>query len=235
MRKLLMLIAVLFTSSGISGVANAGALVVIASTSPGIKTGAVIDGRYPISVQPGRAITLVSADGRTLKIAGPYSGAPDPSSGAQRTELLAALSQIVARPAKDTSSAGIMRTGLQATKNPWLIDPADRGRQCVRLDRPLRLWRPMPIGQVQASLQSYSLGTAPVRWDDGNNEAHWPRMLPVREGETYQIKFRKTHRVRNITIHLMPRELRNDASMVVWMYSRGCLRQARTLLDRLQG
>lgn len=235
MRRFLTFAAILGFVTTASVAAQAASLVVISSQGAGLKVGAVIDGRTPISLRRGASVAFVSADGRTLKLSGPYSGPPDPSGGAQDSELLVALSGIVARSGNGTSSAGIMRSSLYASSNPWVIDVGRTGSHCVRTDRPVLLWRAMAFGGASASLRSNSLGRTRVKWESGNYEAHWPQDLAVRDGETYRLRYRASMRSRHLTIHLLPQDLPNDASRVVWMHRKGCVNQARSLLTQMRG
>ena len=67
---------------------QAGDLVVIASTDPSLEVGVVIDGSRPISVAANISVVLVSSDGRTIKLSGPYNGAPDTSSTSSDNRLV---------------------------------------------------------------------------------------------------------------------------------------------------
>ncbi len=212
--------------------ARAGQLVVIAVAGSDIGVGSIVDGGKPIKLADGAVITFVSADGRTLKIKGPYTGIPDPTPGAGGTGLLDALSDIVQPADKDVSTAGIMRTIVYAPKDPWVIDSGQSGAHCALRDRPAPLWRAMAVGPASASLKAGGR-EAPVRWEDGSYTAPWPAELPLRDGESYELHFTVTKRIERLSVHLIPAELRGEAQRAVWMHRKGCQAQARALLESL--
>ena len=236
------LAAVLALLAATSGAARAGELVVIASTDSEFGVGSVLDGRQAIQVADGQSVTLVSSDGRTLKLRGPYSGRPDPApdaggaAGAGGSALLDALADIVKPTAQDVSTAGIMRSSLYAPKQPWVIDSGQSGAHCVLPGRPALLWRPIAIGAASAALKADadpSGGPAGVIWQDGSYTAPWPAGLPFADGATYQLEFTVTGKTRRLSIHQVPGDLDSDVSRAVWMHAKGCTAQAKALLGTL--
>ncbi len=229
------LAAVLALLAATSSAARAGELVVIASTDSEIGIGSVIDGGRAIQLAEGHSVTLVSADGRTLKLEGPYLGRPDPApatGGTGGSDLLDALSDIVKPTETDVSTAGIMRSSLYAPRQPWVIDSGQSGAHCVLPGRPILLWRPIAIGSVAASLKAPD-GQAGVTWQDGSYTTPWPAELPLTDGATYQLEFTFTGKSQRLSIHQVPGELDSDVSRAVWMHEKGCTVQARALLGTL--
>ena len=132
----LALAAALALLAATTSAARAGELVVIASTDSEIGVGSVLDGARAIQLADGNSVTLVSSDGRTLKLRGPYLGRPDPLPDTGSSGLLDALSDIVKPTENDVSTAGIMRSSLYAPKQPWVIDSGQSGAHCVLPGRP---------------------------------------------------------------------------------------------------
>ncbi len=233
------LVATLALLAATSGAARAGELVVIASTDTDIELGSVLDGTRAIEVADGNSVTLISSDGRTLKLRGPYSGAPDPApnnGGAGGATLLDALSDIVKPTGNDVSTAGIMRSSLYAPREPWVIDSGQSGAHCVRTGHPALLWRPIAIGATSAALEAdagQTSGQAGVTWQDGSYTAPWPAELPLADGATYRLEFAITGTIRRLSIHQVPGELASDVSRAVWMHQKGCTAQAKALLGTL--
>ncbi len=233
------LAAVLALLAATSGAARAGELVVIASTDSEFGIGSVLDGRQAIQVADGHSVTLVSSDGRTLKLQGPYSGTPDPApdtGDAGGTALLDALSDIVRPTAQDVSTAGIMRSSLYAPKQPWVIDSGQSGAHCVLPGRPALLWRPIAIGAASAALKAdggQAPGQADVTWQDGSYTAPWPAGLPLADGASYQLEFAVTGKTLRLSIRQVPGDLDSDVSRAVWMHENGCTAQAKALLGTL--
>ena len=186
---------------------RAGELVVIASTDSEIGVGSVLDGSRAIQLATGNSVTLVSADGRTLKLKGPYLGRPDPvpdTRGAGGTDLLDALSDIVRPAEKDVSTAGIMRSSLYAPNEPWVIDSGRSGAHCVMPGRPTLLWRPIAVGGASAALKAdagQSGAQADVTWQDGSYTVPWPAGLPLADGTTYQLEFTVSGKTQRLSIH----------------------------------
>ncbi len=226
------LAAVLALLTAASGAARAGELVVIASTDSEFGVGSVLDGARAIQLADGHSVTLVSSDGRTLKLQGPYSGRPDPLPDTGDSGLLAALSDIVKPTEQNVSTAGIMRSSLYAPKQPWVIDSGQSGAHCVLPGRPTLLWRPIAIGSVAASLKAPD-GQAGVTWQEGSYTTPWPSELPLADGASYQLEFTFTGKSPLLSIHQVPGELDSDVSRAVWMHEQGCTVQARVLLGTL--
>ncbi len=219
-----------------SSAAWARELVVIASNDSGIGVGTMLDGGQAIQVADGNSITLISSDGRTLKLQGPYSGQPDPApdtGAAGGAGLLAALSDIVNPAEKDVSTAGIMRASLYAAKEPWVIDSSRAGAHCVLAGRPAQLWRPIAIGATSAAVKADTGQSAGVTWQDGSFTAPWPATLPVVDGASYRIVFTVTGKALPLSIHQVPDTLDSDVSRAVWMHENGCTAQAKALLGTL--
>ena len=226
------LAAALALVAAISSAARAGELVVIATTGSEIGLGSVLDGSKRIQLAAGAAVTLISADGRTLKFTGPYSGAPDAAPDTGRTDLLDALSDIVKPAEPDVSTAGIMRASIYAPKEPWVIDSGQPGAHCVLPGRPVPLWRPIAIGTASASLKAAE-GQATVTWEDGSYTAPWPADLPLADGASYELEFTVSGKTRRLSIHQIPGELDDDLARALWMHDRGCTPQAKALLAEL--
>ena len=232
----LALAAALALLAATTSAARAGELVVIASTDSEIGVGSVLDGARAIQLADGNSVTLVSSDGRTLKLRGPYLGRPDPLPDTWSSGLLDALSDIVKPTENDVSTAGIMRSSLYAPKQPWVIDSGQSGAHDVLPGRPALLWRPIAIGAASAALKAdadQAGGQADVTWRDGSYTAPWPADLPLADGVTYQLEFAVSGTTRRLSIHQVPGDLDSDVSRAVWMHENGCTAQARALLGTL--
>ena len=56
--------------------ALAGQFVVIASDDPALKRGCIVTDASPITVAAGSMVTLLSEQGRSIRLQGPFSGRP---------------------------------------------------------------------------------------------------------------------------------------------------------------
>ena len=233
MSRFFHILAAVAVSAGLAFSVQAAELVVVASTAPDYQVGLVVDGDDPIHVVQGTEITLISSTGLPVKLVGPFDGVPDLSGKKGKTGLVAALSDVIMASQQNTSSAGIMRAALFGSGDPWVIDSGLSGNYCIAGSKPVMFWRAITIGEVQASLKTGGQH-AQIVWAAGDNTAEWPRDFPLSGGETYQLEFTTTKKVRDYTIHRVPEDLQTDAHKVVWMHAKGCGKQAAILLARLQ-
>src|SRR6185312_4746276 len=89
-KRLLISAALVFAFAATS--AQAGQMVVAEARGIGLKPGAMLDTSKPLVLTEGQHVTLISSTGATLKLDGPYSGAPDTDKGGTGIgEKLAAL------------------------------------------------------------------------------------------------------------------------------------------------
>lgn len=233
MKRVIHALAVVAVSVGFSLSVHAAELVVVASTAPDYKVGMVVDGNDPIRVAKGGEVTFISSAGVPLKLVGPYKGVPDTSGNRGEAGLVDALSDVIRSAPQNTASAGVMRASLFESGDPWLIDSSKAGSYCVAGSKPVMFWRAIIIGEVQASLEVGGQRSRIV-WAAGSHTAEWPVGLPVSDGETYQLEFTASKKLRKYTLHRVPENLPTDAHKVVWMHGKGCGIQASILLTRLQ-
>ncbi len=233
MNRTLQILSILAVSLGLTISVHAAELVVVASTAPGFKVGAVVNGSNPIRLAQGSEVTFISSAGQPVKLVGPYEGVPDAPSGAGDPSLVDALSDVIRSVPQNTASAGVMRASMFATKDPWVIDVSQAGNHCVALDKPPMLWRAITIGPVIASLKSGDQ-EAEVAWTGGSHTAPWPAELPLRDGQRYELHFIASKKTQKLTLHRVPDDLPTDAHKVVWMHKKGCAQQAAVFLARLQ-
>ena len=150
--------------------------------------------------------------------------------------MLDALADIVKPTAQDVSTAGIMRSSLYASAQPWVIDSGQSGAHCVLPGRPALLWRPIAIGAASAVLKAddgQAGEQAGVTWRDGSYTAPWPVALPLADGATYRLEFAVSGKTQRLSIHQLPGDLDSDVSRAVWMHAQGCTAQAKALLGTL--
>ena len=124
------------------GPANAAQLVVIASTAPNLKLGAIIDGAKTITLPQGSSVTLISSEGKTIKLKGPYEGQPDSSPSTSSSDLLQSLSRLVAGPPENDPSLAVFRSGAgSARPGVWSINVDRSGIYCALPNKSVAFWR----------------------------------------------------------------------------------------------
>lgn len=217
---------------------EAGELVVIASGEPSLRVGSVIDGGDPIAVAAGASVVLVSEDGRTISLTGPFTGAPDPSPPTADGGLVDSLSRLIADEAGSPETLAVFRSGLGKTPigrpDVWGIRIAEAGRYCVRPDRPPMLWWPAArTGAVVKLSEAGEQATGVrIRWPASKKYAPWPDALAISDSATYVVRFRASDPGTEIETVLMP-ALETDAHRAAWMAEHGCPRQALAVLDAM--
>ena len=211
--------------------AEAGQLVVLESTAPSYKGGTVLDGAKSISVPAGAKITVVSEDGVSRQIVGPYKGVPESKAAAGKSngKLIAALSGLLKEREKSSSSLGTIRSGNKksdSVNNPWHISTDASGDRCVPANKQVILYR-----QDDSHAVGLTIRAAGSRKDtSGNWKAGWKSLrLPerfsseVKDGARYKVSLDEASV--NLTFHVMPGNLTSPADQAAWMAEKHCRAQ----------
>lgn len=226
-----------FVGTGIAaaGVAEAGEMVVLKSTSAALKEGSVIDGAQPLKLDAGASVTLIGADGSMVRLRGPYNGTPAqaPLRGAGKPGIVKALGAILSERKVSTASLGVLRsTGGSGgpLADPWMVNVDGSGTRCIRRDIVV-LWRGDATRDQRLTITRTKIGmTTQAQWAAGD------RVLPV-SGRKFKDSARYTverggRRV-DLTMRVMPGELTGVAEQAAWMAGVGCKQQALALLDTI--
>ncbi len=235
MYKLRILVLTVFSLS-FWATTNAAQLVVISSDSPALKTGAIVDGAASITLAPGATVTLISPEGKTIKLKGPYKGKPEPSPSAKTNHLLNSLSRIVTGPPENDPSLAVFRAAPGAARpDVWAINVGRSGVYCVRADRPATLWRAQAGKEIVLTVKQVGGRQRETRkeWPQGKRTMIWPAELPLADGATYLARPMGGYQWANLTILLVPTELPTQAHRAAWMAENGCARQARILVGAI--
>ena len=206
-------------------------VVVMASNVDGIAPGQVLDGAESIEVPANGTLTLITADGRSITLTGPYSGAPAIASTAGDRALVAALSALLSG-GEGAPALGVVRgTGGAGPDDPWLVDVTHSGDHCVRGTATARLWRPRADQVGVLSLRAVETGER-VRadWNQGESTLAWPATVPLADGANYFARLNRGITARRLVLHVVPDGLATEAHRAVWMAQHGCVDQARSLL-----
>jgi len=217
---------------------RANDLVVIASSDPSVELGAVIDGSRSMSVAANASVVLVSSAGRTIKVTGPYRGAPDPSDSGSEGRLTGSLSRLIATDIASTTRLAASRGGAKrapaSRPDIWGIDVAHAGTYCLRPDRSAMLWwdaaRSGAI--VSISRAGHTSSSVRIRWPSGKRHLPWPEELALSDRATYVARFRSNDTGEELVTIMMP-DLNTDAHRAAWMSEHGCNSQALGVLDAM--
>jgi len=211
---------------------------VMSSTVASLEEGAMIDGAAALEVPAGGRVTLVAKSGAVVTLEGPHSGPLAAAGGTAATEagLFDALGELFQGREKQAQAGVYRNIGPLATlEDPWAIDTTRWGRYCVLPGAPVRLWRADTSQAASLKIKHARTGAdATVNWGRGDEMTTWPEALAAEDGTTYLVRRQGNAAARRITIHVIPASLAGDAERVVWMARRGCINQARLVLDRIR-
>ncbi len=190
-------------------------LVVIEARGLSMQAGQVIDDSTPLVLKEGQRITLIAANGSTLKLRGPYDQAPGSGEGG--------------------TGPGVVRAGAAAAKlpEPWVVDVSRPGNRCVRDGDPIVFWRPASGTTANLTItpldKSWKIATT---WPSGADRLVVPPNLPVPGRPIYLIELDETQSA--ITVNSIPGAVSSDAMRAAWMIEKGCQAQAEALLAVLR-
>ncbi|MEI6987159.1 MAG: hypothetical protein WCK65_13620 [Rhodospirillaceae bacterium] len=204
-------------------------MVVVRAAGGSLKPGQTVATGVVLRLPPGATATLMSQDGKTVSLTGPFSGAPESVrvTGGD-PKVVTALSRLLTAGTTDKASLGVTR-GTHI-RDPYAITK-DGGSHCQVADRPPEFTRGMAIGSASVSITSAAGTESTVNWDDGSATAAWPPGMPFIDG-TYLLGSGRTAPVKLI-IRRMPSDVIGMAAQAAWMGEHGCRVQALALLDSI--
>jgi len=207
----------------------AGQLVVVEARGIGLQPGAALDDGKPVVLQEGQHLTLIAANGVTLKLDGPYNQVPEvPQSGdVIQLAINALVTQQGAR-----SEIGATRAGRTTTvlPDPWLIDVSQSGTVCLLEGQQPIFWRPSAAVAAEMSVWPTDRSwRAHATWPAGSDRLLIPETLPVHGGATYLISLNGSEQVA-VTVSLVPANLSSIPMRAAWMAHQRCEAQAEALL-----
>lgn len=214
--------------------ARAGELVVVEARGIALPLGTTIDDTQPLSLKQGQHVTLIAADGSTMKLDGPYDKAPAVTEKGGDDAGAAAIRALLTQ-ANTRTEPGIVRGGTTQVvlPTPWVLDVSRNGVVClIEGDKPV-LWREDASAEAPLSiLPGDRTWRAEATWTQGKSFLRVPGDLPIAGGKTYNIRLGKQESV--ITVKTVPNTLPNDAARTAWLRDVGCDAQAAALLKTLK-
>ncbi len=230
MRRGLGAVSVLVAVGVASFAAAAGEVVVIASNLPGVTAGATVNGERVVELAAGQRIAVVTGTGRSITRTGPYSGPLAADSGPADRSLLNALASLVSVDKGGRTTLGAIRAAPKGSpRDPWAIDIARAGDQCVLDGAAPMLWRANAAFQETLVIAG-SAGEATLDWPAKAAMVAWPAALALADRESYLVRYGSAAEPKRLVLHLVPPALPTDAHKAAWMAERGCTRQARAVL-----
>lgn len=209
--------------------------VVVDAAGGGLVPGQAVDGAKPLVLAVGQKVTLVTADGRTVRLAGPFNGPPVPGPEPAEGSVSGSLTHMFAARSTDNSSLGVVRGAADQppVPEPWLVDVRHGGSRCLREGEVTLFWLEKPLdhpGELVVAPADRSWSARAV-WPAGAPRLAIPATLPLRDRHTYTVSLDGAEAP--TTVHVLPRSVRTDAARAAWMAEMGCEAQATALAAQL--
>jgi len=218
-------LAALVLSTGMAAAAN---LTVVEARGIALAPGSTVDSTKPLVLKQGQHVTLISDDGATLSIDGPYNAPPTAGTGGK--SLGATLAALGTERNARTGEAGVTR-GAAPNKlpEPWLFDVTHSANVCLQENTQPVFWRPdaktattLTVMPVDRSWKSRA------DWPSGLDRMHVTTDVPMHGGAAYVVNYAGTDYA--LAVNTVPASLANDQMRAAWMLQKGCESQAEALL-----
>jgi hypothetical protein len=227
-------VALVLSFLGMPSAAPAADLVVIEARGIDLHPGDVIDGARTLPLKEGQHVTLVSANGATFTLHGPYNAAPGAVEDGGDSELTMGLRVLVTQTVR-RNEQGVTRTGVPRVvlPAPWLLNVSRNGIVCLRPgERPV-FWRERTD---RASSLAVTAGDrtwrAEATWPVGSDQLLVPSTLPITGGKTYRVRLDDSDTV--VAVKFVPKTLTTPEMQVAWLAETGCDPQAEALYKTLR-
>jgi hypothetical protein len=214
--------------------ARSAELVVVDTKGTRLRPGQVVDGAAPLKLETGQQVTLVGADGRTVKLRGPSQVAPDPSAPAEAAGVVDSLRNLVQNRAAGTGSLAVVRSAgdVVPLPEPWLVDVSRPGDRCLMENTPAVFWRSEAAQPAQLEVRpADSSWQAKANWP-ATQKLAMPPTLPLRDGESYMVQLHGS--TAKLTFHIIPSTASKPAMQAAWMVEKGCDAQATALVSTIK-
>jgi hypothetical protein len=211
-----------------AGAADAANLIVVEARGIGLKPGTSIDSIKPLVLKQGQHVTLISDQGATLSIDGPYN--QPPSAGGQGRSLGTTLAALGTEHAARTGEAGVTRgTAPNKLPAPWLFDVTRSGNVCLQEGHKPVFWRPDAKSATSLSVMPVDRSwRSRAAWPSGLDRLTVTTDVPVHGGAVYVVNYAGSEYA--LAVSTIPASLGNDSMRAAWMVQKGCEAQAEALV-----
>ena len=213
-----------------AGSVRANELVVLDAKGVELAPGAKIDGTAKLTLPAGARLTLVAADGRTIRLRGPYEEAPAPATQAAQANMGDALRNLMNQRGAGTAQLGVVRAAGEGVDlpEPWVVDVARSGSRCLPANGTAVLWGPSFADATEIKIEPADRSwRARGNWPAGQDRLALPGTIPISNGTSYQIELGGNPAA--IVVFRIPAALADPVAQAAWMLERGCEDQARAL------
>lgn len=231
--------ALLLSTLGMPTDSRAESLIVFKATGIGLKPGQAIDGAQPLTLTAGQKVELIAANGRIIKLAGPYKQPPAPGVPDGRESVASTLKSLIATDG-ETLSMGVTRSATDVLKSggkewlpePWLINVTQPGTHCQREGQPVVFWRPANDQESEIRLATDgNTWKANTRWPAGADKLAPPPSMPLKDGAQFKITLDAAKT--DLTVKLIPEQVSEPPVLAAWLLESGCRAQSLALLRTL--
>lgn len=209
--------------------AGANELVVLDAKGVDLAPGAKLDGTAKLTLAAGARLTLVAADGRTIKLKGPYDDSPAPGQ-AEQANMGDALKNLMSQRGSGTAQLGVVRAGGEGADlpEPWVVDVARSGPRCLPANVAPVLWGPRFGEATELKIEPADRSwRAKGSWPINQDRLALPPGIPISDGTTYQVDVGGNPAA--IVVFRIPAALADPVAQAAWMLEKGCEDQVRAL------
>jgi len=217
----------------VPAVSAAAALDMVVMEARGLRLspGQVISGGTPLVLEAGQQVTLMSQDGRVVKLRGPSSQAPAPQNPGPQADVQLAMRLLVTQQAARERAGAIRGGESRVPPDPWLIDIGVSGVRCLPPNTAPVLWRADGRGMAPVTIApSDHSWRMEAQWGAGLDRLVLPSDVPLAMRGTYSVRLG----AREVSLSLVeiPSAFTNDAMRAGYMMEIGCDAQAKALFAR---
>ena len=230
MRFKVLIPTILLGILGLGPTASVAQVVVIASNTEQFSAGDVVESSREITLPAGTTITLISSDGGTVKLVGPYQGKPSPVPSTSNESLIDTLSEIATKESQ--YGLAVFRAKPNSATDLWAVNVSRSGTYCVRSDVGVVLQGKQAGGDRVMHIATLADpdDVTSVTWPAGKQVIDWPAATSLIDGTKYFLQFENPDSRRQVKIKLIPTGLPTEAHIAAWMWQNGCDRQARRVV-----
>jgi hypothetical protein len=215
------------------GAARATDLVVVEARGVGLKSGDIVDSTKALDLDEGQRVTLVTPDGKTVKLRGPFHQSPI-GGDATGNSVTVALSGLLVQKDVRTADVGVVRAGTVVhLPEPWVVDVSHAGNRCFREGEPVVFWRDTQTATRELSVTPLDRAwRETAAWTKGSDRLPAPKDLPLPGRVTYLVDIGDGPVA--VTLIKIPASMNNDRMRAAWMFEKACNLQAETLAQTIK-
>ena len=218
--------------AGFSANPASASMVVVQARGPGLTPGQVVAGGTTVTLPAGSRAVLLSQDGRTVTLSGPFSGAVPDSAGGQAGDekAVTVLSRLMTASSSDSSALGVTRAADFGS--PYAIS-VNGGPHCQVPGEKVRFEREVGSPEEYLTVTAVSGTKDTLTWPEDEAVLDWPAKVPFTEG-AFTLNSDGLPKQATVKVQLIPAEIKGVVPLAVWMTEHGCQAQAKKLLTTLK-